>query len=95
VSLETAVQNPGIGFIVMQSNLESPYSEIGSLPIIAYLLVATGPPMICVLIIIKTIEFIRNKRGGEGELESLKAPTKVKTDSPAALDNPVPVSDNL
>eukprot|EP00088_Acartia_fossae_P016120 TRINITY_DN18992_c0_g1_i1.p1 TRINITY_DN18992_c0_g1~~TRINITY_DN18992_c0_g1_i1.p1 ORF type:complete len:263 (-),score=28.32 TRINITY_DN18992_c0_g1_i1:142-930(-) len=61
VSIETAVQNPAVAFLVMQGGeIESPYSDIGSLPVICYIGFAVGPPMLFVLIIFKIVEFIRN-----------------------------------
>ena len=43
ISLETALQNAGIPFVVLNLNFASPYSDVGSLPVIAYFLCSTGP----------------------------------------------------
>ena len=43
ISLETAIQNVGIAFVVINLNFVSPYSDVGSVPILAYLLCSAGP----------------------------------------------------
>lgn len=50
VSIETALQNPGVAFILLKLSLESPYSDLASIPVIATLFM-TGPPLIMVFII--------------------------------------------
>ncbi|KAK7065535.1 hypothetical protein SK128_001017 [Halocaridina rubra] len=49
VSIETALQNPGIAFILLKLSLESPYSDLASIPVIATLFM-TGPPLIFVFV---------------------------------------------
>jgi len=61
VAIETAVQNPSAAFIVMQTNIKSPYTDIGSVPIICYVGFAIGPPMLVALTIFKLVECYRNK----------------------------------
>ncbi|XP_071533411.1 ileal sodium/bile acid cotransporter-like [Panulirus ornatus] len=45
VSIETALQNPGVAFILLKLSIESPYSDLAAVPIVATLMV-TGPPLI-------------------------------------------------
>ncbi|XP_047468766.1 sodium/bile acid cotransporter-like [Penaeus chinensis] len=47
ISIETALQNPGVAFILLKLSLESPYSDLAAVPIIATLFVS-GPPLILV-----------------------------------------------
>jgi len=62
VSIETAIQNPSAAFLIMQTTIGSPYSDIGSLSVISYIACAKGPPMLLALIIYKSVEFIRRRR---------------------------------
>ncbi|XP_042216170.1 ileal sodium/bile acid cotransporter-like [Homarus americanus] len=50
VSIETALQNPGVAFILLKLSIESPYSDLASVPIVATLLVS-APPLILVYLI--------------------------------------------
>ena len=43
ISLETALQNGGIAFVVMNLTFVSPYSDVGVLPIIGYFMCSTTP----------------------------------------------------
>ncbi|KAK8733160.1 hypothetical protein OTU49_006494 [Cherax quadricarinatus] len=45
VSIETALQNAGVAFVVVKLSLETPYSDMASVPIIATLFMS-GPPLI-------------------------------------------------
>ncbi|XP_045584542.1 hepatic sodium/bile acid cotransporter [Procambarus clarkii] len=45
VSIETALQNPGVAFVLLKLSLESPYSDLASVPIFSTLFMA-GPPLI-------------------------------------------------
>lgn len=45
VSIETALQNPGVAFILLKLSIESPYSDLASVPIMAALFVS-GPPLV-------------------------------------------------
>ncbi|ROT76591.1 P3 protein [Penaeus vannamei] len=47
ISIETALQNPGVAFILLKLSLESPYSDLAAVPIIATLFVS-GPPLILI-----------------------------------------------
>ncbi|KAK4314773.1 hypothetical protein Pmani_013974 [Petrolisthes manimaculis] len=44
VSIETALQNPGVAFVLLKLSLESPYSDLAAVPIVATLFVS-GPPL--------------------------------------------------
>merc|ERR1712150_164005 len=43
ISLETALQNGGIAFVVMNLTFSSPYSDVGCLPVIGYFMCSTTP----------------------------------------------------
>ena len=43
ISLETALQNGGIAFVVLNLTFDSPYSDLGVLPIIGYYLCSVTP----------------------------------------------------
>ena len=43
ISLETALQNGGIAFVVMNLTFSSPYADVGVLPVIGYFLCSTTP----------------------------------------------------
>ena len=43
ISLETALQNGGIAFVVMNLTFSSPYADVGVLPIIGYFMCSTTP----------------------------------------------------
>eukprot|EP00095_Tigriopus_kingsejongensis_P012735 snap_masked-scaffold43_size480169-processed-gene-3.6 protein:Tk12735 transcript:snap_masked-scaffold43_size480169-processed-gene-3.6-mRNA-1 annotation:"hypothetical protein DAPPUDRAFT_248773" len=43
ISLETAIQNGGIAFVVLTMTFPSPYSEIGLFPVISFFFCSTGP----------------------------------------------------
>jgi hypothetical protein len=45
ISLETAIQNGGIAFIVLNMTFSSPYSDMGILPILSFFYFSTGPFM--------------------------------------------------
>jgi hypothetical protein len=42
ISLETAIQNGGIAFIVLSLTFPSPYSDMGLLPVLSFVFVSTG-----------------------------------------------------
>jgi sodium/bile acid cotransporter 3/5 len=44
VSIETALQNPGIAFVLLQLSLPQPESDLAAIPLIGQLLM-TGPPL--------------------------------------------------
>ena len=48
ISLETAIQNGGIAFVVLNLTFPSPYADIGCLPVIAFFMCSTGPIMFVV-----------------------------------------------
>ena len=43
ISLETAIQNGGIAFVVLGLTFESPISDMANMPIIAFFFCSTGP----------------------------------------------------
>ena len=43
ISIETALQNFGIAFVVLNQTFDSPYSDLGVLPIIGYYICSTTP----------------------------------------------------
>ena len=42
ISLETAIQNGGVAFIVLNLTFESPYSDMGIMPILSFFFFSTG-----------------------------------------------------
>ena len=44
ISLETAIQNGGIAFIVLSLTFPSPYSDMGLLPVFSFIFLSTGQP---------------------------------------------------
>ena len=48
ISLEAALQNFGISFVVLKLTFESPYSDLGVLPIIGYYLCSTTPVLLLI-----------------------------------------------
>jgi len=48
ISLETAIQNGGIAFVVVNLTFESPYSDMATIPILSMFFFATGPIMFLV-----------------------------------------------
>ena len=51
ISIETALQNFGIAFVVLHLTFDSPYSELGLLPIIGYYICSTTPTLMLVYLI--------------------------------------------
>lgn len=48
ISLETAIQNAAIGFVILNLTFESPYSDMGVIPVLSFLFFSTGPIMFVV-----------------------------------------------
>ena len=48
ISLETAIQNGGIAFVVVNLTFDSPYLDMATIPILSRLFFATGPVMFLV-----------------------------------------------
>ena len=48
ISLETAIQNGGITLIVMSMTFPSPYSDMGTLPVMSFFFFSTGPIMFAI-----------------------------------------------
>ena len=48
ISLETAIQNGGIAFVVVNLTFDSPYLDMATIPILSMLFFATGPVMFLV-----------------------------------------------
>lgn len=98
VSIETAIQNPSAAFVVMQTTIPSPYSDMGSVPVISYMAFATGPPMLSVLLIYKLVEFIRSrqkaKKEGDPSLEPTTDSNGIKLANPTKNKQTYGSSDN-
>lgn len=78
VSIETAMQNTGVAAILLKLSLESPFSDLASIPIFATFFV-TGPPLFFVYFSHKMIKRLRNQFGfGDAE----KDPQVERPDSP-------------
>jgi sodium/bile acid cotransporter 3/5 len=60
VSIETALQNPGIAFVLLQLSLPQPESDLAAIPLIGQLLM-TGPPLWIVYLVFIIIRKIKNK----------------------------------
>lgn len=63
ISLETAIQNAAIGFVVLNLTFESPYSDMGVIPVLSFLFFSTGPIMFVVYAIYLLTQKIRQKMG--------------------------------
>ena len=65
IALETAIQNGGIAFIVLNMTFPSPYSDMGILPILSFFFCSTGPFMFVIyavfLIVTKIQERVQKK----------------------------------
>jgi sodium/bile acid cotransporter 3/5 len=60
VSIETALQNPGIAFVLLQLSLPQPESDLSAIPLIGQLLM-TGPPLWIVYLIFIITQKLKNK----------------------------------
>jgi len=63
ISLETAIQNAAIGFVVLNLTFESPYSDMGVIPVLSFLFFSTGPIMFVVYAIYLLTQKIRQRMG--------------------------------
>merc|ERR1719153_1372976 len=63
ISLETAIQNGGIAFIVLNLTFESPFSDMGQLPILSFFFFSTGPIMFVVYATYLLVKFIKKQIG--------------------------------
>lgn len=61
ISLETAIQNGGIAFIVLTLTFPSPYSDMGVMPILGFFFCSTGPIMMVVYAVYKIVMKIRER----------------------------------
>jgi len=61
ISLETAIQNGGIAFIVLTLTFPSPYSDMGVMPILGFFFCSTGPIMMVVYAVYKIVIKIRER----------------------------------
>jgi predicted Na+-dependent transporter len=71
VSIETGIQNVGIGFIVVISNFPSPEADLAVLPLFAVAFL-TNIPFYIVLAIYKTYEKLKYKKTNINEDEANK-----------------------
>ncbi|XP_023320699.1 sodium/bile acid cotransporter [Eurytemora carolleeae] len=62
ISLETAIQNGGIAFIVLSLTFPSPYSDMGIMPILGFFFCSTGPIMFVVYLFYMIFQKIMKKR---------------------------------
>ena len=62
LSIEAAIQNVSIAVAVLQFNLASPYGDMALMPVIGYLLTATGPPQLTMLAIWKLKKILWDKK---------------------------------
>jgi sodium/bile acid cotransporter 3/5 len=60
VSIETALQNPGIAFVLLQLSLPQPESDLSAIPLIGQYLM-TGPPLWIVYLIFIITQKLKNK----------------------------------
>ena len=82
ISLETALQNGGIAFVVLNLTFESPYSDVGVLPIIGYFLCSTTPGLLLLYFIYLWYKFCTGQLTLKQIRENLKAK---KTESPCSI----------
>jgi len=61
LSIETGIQNVNIAVVILQSNLVSPYGDMALLPVIGYLLSATGPPQMILISTWKLVNLLKRK----------------------------------
>ncbi|XP_063612531.1 ileal sodium/bile acid cotransporter-like [Penaeus indicus] len=59
ISIETALQNPGVAFILLKLSLPSPDSDLATLPVVATIMM-TGPPLMVVYAIILLLRRFTN-----------------------------------
>jgi len=76
ISLETAMQNGGIAFVVLNLSFPSPLSDMGLLPILSFFLFSTGPIMFLVFIIYISAKKIKER------LKFKSVPTKDEKEDP-------------
>ena len=87
VSIETALQNPGIAFVLLQLSLKQPDSDLAAIPIVAQLFM-TGIPMWIVYLLYFTIKSLRRrirKKRNSSERKNRRA-TIVKEEEEAAKE---------
>jgi len=63
ISLETAIQNAAIGYVVLNLTFESPYSDMGVIPVLSFLFFSTGPIMFVVYAAYMVTQKIRQRLG--------------------------------
>jgi len=63
ISLETAIQNAAIGFVVLNLTFESPYSDMGIIPVLSFIFFSTGPIMFVVYAAYLLTQKIRQRMG--------------------------------
>lgn len=62
ISLETAIQNGGIAFIILNLTFPSPYREMGIMPILGFFFLSTGPIMLVVFAVYSLVQCITKKK---------------------------------
>ena len=63
ISLETAMQNGGIAFLVLNLTFESPYSDMAVMPILSFFFFSTGPIIFLVYGVFLGIQKFRQRLG--------------------------------
>ena len=67
LSLETAIQNAGIAIMILQSNMSSPYGDMCLLPVLGYIMVASGPLNIVLYSLYRVVLRITGNRKEDAE----------------------------
>lgn len=78
VSLETAMQNANIAFVLLKTTLPTPYSDIAALPPIAQILMTTSILFVLfgIIMAFKCIKKCRNKDTNSDKLDEEEETTK-------------------
>ena len=75
VALETGIQNVGVAFLIIYTNLIPPMSDYAAFPIIAIAFM-TPAPLYLVYFISRCVVLVRKRRGGGGEDDGDGSPKK-------------------
>jgi len=72
VAIETAIQNGGIGVVVLNLTFPSPYSDMALLPILAFFFCSAGPFLFFLFAVKQLIGKVKGKLTKVGEVEEEK-----------------------
>ena len=89
ISLETAIQNGAIAFVVLNLTFPSPYADLGNLPVIAFLVCSTGPVMFVVYGIYLLYKCATGKSSFEQVRQEIRE-RKSRAMGESALENQTP-----